>query len=372
MDERVAKYRRAFRYLKRGVFPPNDIDEFTFGRNSVLAGIEAHLGDVAGGSSRHAFIEGAYGRGKSHMLKAIEALALRNGFGVCWVTLDGQNHACNHPTRYLHSFLESLRVPNLPLRGLASLVYFWLKSEKANSLLECANQSDYWLRHPILAVKSGHASLGDMSLLSSRIEARDITYGNGKSWFHTVSHRMQFTAAILRSVGLNGVVYLFDELETVATLLPSIRQRYLSYEFLNLLIDGRKHAHCFFAFAATPDFGRRVEEDKRYHGYYSDQYADGCRFVQKWMEVSVELIQLKQLNKSDITRLCKCLRDYHQEAFSWSAGARLSDAILDSFILETERLSMGSRESVRAWVYLLEIGEQYPDVDLGDALDLGR
>src|ERR1700730_8106769 len=103
MDERVVRLRRIFRHLKRGVFPPESVDAFTVGRERELVEVERRLREVSGGTTRHLFLEGQYGSGKSHVLKAIESIALREGFAVSWVILDGQNHPCNHPTRYFHS-----------------------------------------------------------------------------------------------------------------------------------------------------------------------------------------------------------------------------------------------------------------------------
>lgn len=366
--ERARILRRTFRYLKRGVFPPESIDDFTLGRGAELAAINSRLEDVQGGSSRHVFIEGAYGRGKSHMLKAIEAIALRKGFGVCWVTLDGQNHACNHPTRYLHSLLESLRVPGSAIRGLASLAKYWLRGEKSDQVVAWARQSTSWLSYPIFAYQRNPDAAEESSTFNAWIESRDITHKNGKLWFDMVRQRMQATAALLRAVGLNGIVYLFDELETVATLLSSARQRFLSYAFLNLLIDGRKHPHCFFAFAATPDFGIKLTLDSRYTEHYENEYSDACRFVQKWQGSSVDTMELRRLKRGDVVNLCRRLRGYHEEAFMWSLSGRFSDQFLDVFVSETERLNMGTRDVIRSMVHLLELAEQHPTVDVEDAL----
>lgn len=368
MDERTRKLRRAFRYLKRGVFPPESIDEFTFGRATELAAIEKRLDDVQGGSSRHAFVEGTYGHGKSHALKAIEAIALRKGFAVSWVTLDGQNHAFNHPTRYFHSLLENLRVPGLPTRGLSSLVRYWLRGRESSSIVTWAKETSSWLHYAVLEYQRFLNAREEPYHLDSWIESRDIANKNGKSWFNSISHRIQVTGSLLRAVGFSGVVYLFDELETVATLLWGVRQRYLSYEFLNLLIDGRKHSYCFFAFAATPDFGMKLVSDRIYQEYYASEYADGCRFIQKWHEASVDLMQLRKLNRSDVVNLCKRLRGYHEEAFMWNVNERFSDKFLEGFVNDTERLNMGIRDVIKAFVHLLEIAEQYRCADVEGSL----
>lgn len=116
---------------------------------------------------------------------------------------------------------------------------------------------------------------------------------------------MQATAALLRVAGFSGAVYLFDELQTVSTLLWSIRQRFLSYEFLNMLIDVRKHAHCFFGFATTPHFGMKLAFDRSQREYYSDEYPEACRSTEKSHDESIDLVRLRRVNGMAVLRLCK-------------------------------------------------------------------
>lgn len=364
-EERIRTLRRAIRCLKRGVFPSASIDEFTFGREVELSSIGQQLDAAISGLSRHVFVEGTYGLGKSHMLKAIEAMALRRGFAVAWVTLDGQNHACNHPTRYFHSLLESLRVPDSPTRGLASLVREWLRSEKRDSMISwAASATSSWLSFLVTQHSRNLNTLEDFPYLGALLESRDIARRNGKQWFGTVSERIAAVSGLVRAAGFSGVVYLFDELETVATLLSLITQRLLSYEFLNLLIDGRRHTNCMFAFAATPDFSLRLTMDANETWQYASQYPGGCRFMQKWKEASVDRMQVRQLKPSDVLALCRHLIAIHQQAFNWTADGCFSDGFVESFVSEANRMSMGPRETVKALAHFLEIAEQHREVNI--------
>jgi hypothetical protein len=371
MNQRIRTLRRNFRYLKRGVFPPESIDEFTFGRNTELDAIDRHLKDVFEGSSRYLFLEGPYGCGKSHLLKAVEAIALKTGFAVAWVTLDGQNHALNHPTRYLHSLLENLRVSDAPVRGLSSLLSFWLRGERASQVVNWANNStSWWPAAPILEYQAKLDHVAEVQYLRALIESRDLARKSGRLYFDTVCHRMQATASLLEAAGYRGILYLFDELETVATLLTNVRQRLLSYELLNLLTDRRKHSNCMFVLAATPDFGIKLESDRVIAEYYANRYPEGFRFIQKWRTSSVESLSLSQLRGIDKMSLCQLLRRNHEEAFMWDMAGRFSDELIQAFIRETERLGMGMREVVKAFVHLLEIAEQHRSTDVDGALQV--
>jgi hypothetical protein len=354
------------------VFPPEAIDKFTVGRASELAAVDKRLEEVQQGSSRHLFVEGSYGHGKSHTLKAIESLALRKGFAVSWVVLDGYNHAFNHPTRYFHSFLENLRVPSLHVRGLGALLRYWLRSQQAAAVSSWAKQSQSWLKYSIPHLEQVINGGEVAPYVDGWLESRDISSKSGKNWFETIGYRMQATAGLVRAAGHHGVVYLFDEVETIATLLWGVRQRYLSYEFLNLLVDARKHAHCLFAFAATPDFGTKISGDREDVGNYAFQYPDGCRFIQKWHEGSLDFIRLRKLAGADFIEICKKLRHYHEAGFSWNAKGRLTDRFIERYVDHAQRLSLGTRDVIKAFVHLLEISEQHRDFDVTSSLQSQR
>ncbi len=91
--------RKAFRYLKRGVCPPDKIGFFTVGLSSELAAIGGELKSINSGKTKGAsyFLEAPYGYGKSHLLKVIKSVALEQNFGVTQISHDSYDRAFNHP-----------------------------------------------------------------------------------------------------------------------------------------------------------------------------------------------------------------------------------------------------------------------------------
>src|SRR5262249_29546285 len=152
---------------------------------------------VKQGAARHVFLEGDYGSGKSHFLKAIESIALREGFAVSWVTFDGQNHPCNHPARYFHSLLENLRVSSPPTRGLASLVRQWVCFGNAEALIDFAQGSESWLKYPIIEIHRRPTAIGEAPYLNALLESRTIMFKGAKDAFHLVSERIAETAGLV-------------------------------------------------------------------------------------------------------------------------------------------------------------------------------
>ena len=68
--------------------------------------------------------------------------------------------------------------------------------------------------------------------------------------------------------------------------------------------------------------------------------------------------------------LCKRLRGYHEEGFDWKSDGRFSNKFEERFVNKTQRLNMGIRDIIKSFVHLLEISEQYPNVDVEGALKI--
>jgi hypothetical protein len=369
LDQTSAK--RAVRYLKRGVFPPDAIEHFTAGREKETRNITEALAEVQEGSSKHCFVEANYGFGKSHMLKIAESLALQRGFAVSWVTINGSEHAFNHPTRYLHSLLENLRVPRVLARGLVELCSHWLANSERDNLLNWTSQHAPWeFRRPIdrLRRSGGGDDSGDGDWYLSMLEGRDLQHKSGCNYFPDFYRRLETTVSLCRAVGCSGVLFLFDEIECIATHLNNIRSRLLSYQVLNTLVDGRRFPHSMFLFATTEDLGVQISNDVSYYSGYETTYADGYRFAKKWHAKELQLLPVKAITKGDNGKLLRRLRATHGIAYAWQPEPRIVDAFIDHYIEIAAKSGFSQREIVKWFVDVLEIAHQHPS--FAPSLDL--
>ncbi len=363
--------RQILRYLKRGAFPPFGIDRLTVGREVEISLLQAGLSRAQQGSSTHLFLEGDYGHGKSHMLRYTEAMALAQGFAVTWIVLDGYARAMNHPARYLHSLFENMRVADLPFRGLGCLVDHWLKTDRRDAILQWVDRQAPWeLGYSVNSLSHGASTEWYRDGHVARMEARDIQHRAGRSQHEIAYKRINGVTALCRAAGIQGVVYLFDELETVATLLWNVRSRMLSYEVLNTLTDGRRFSNSMFVFSATPEFGYRVHRDGYEASYYSDEYAAGARFVGKWTRDQLSRRTLHRIDARNNETLFKTLRDLHSTAYSWTAASRVSDKLIHAFCQQCKARAQTERESVRDFTTILETAEQHRSCRIAETLDL--
>ncbi|HEY3853696.1 MAG TPA: BREX system ATP-binding domain-containing protein [Verrucomicrobiae bacterium] len=352
--------RCAIRHLKRGVFPPDEIEHFTAGRDSECKALNIALKEAEQGGNRHFFIEASYGVGKSHMLKLVESLALRNGFAVCWVTTDGYAHAFNHPTRYLHTLLENMRVPGLHRNGFAQACSHWLKNrERDNLLTRVKSQPNNALHWPIIRMSMENGDEGDYKdYYLGNLECRDLQHRNGQAFFDCVYDRIASMNSVCRSVSLKGTVFLFDEVESVATLLVNIRSRLLSYELMNAFTDARRFPNSVFVFATTLDFSVKIHYELNAYELQNYAYPEGNRFAKKWISKGINLLKLEGISQGNNRVLLRNIRTAHETAYEWVATEKISDHFIDRFLKKANDLPQ--REITRSFVTILEISHQHP------------
>ena len=90
-------------------------------------------------------------------------------------------------------------------------------------------------------------------------------------------------------MGVEEELFLFDEVESIATLLSSIRSRLLSYQVLNTFTDARRFPNSLFLFATTLDFGAKIRKESELYDLYTYEYPVGQRFAKKWLAQDLSL-----------------------------------------------------------------------------------
>lgn len=356
----ISHAKQIFRYLKRGVVPPKRIKDLTVGFQEEINLIDAAFKDVRDGAGRYLFIEGKLGGGKSHLLRIAESMAMRQNFAVARVVFDGDIHAFNHPQRYLHTMFENLSVPKLKGKGLSATVCHWLSTDKRQDLLDWARNSVHWdIRNtiPSLGVSNMQGS-PYYELCKKRVDCRDIRFrASGR---YVLQERLSPRAQLCRIVGLNGLLVLFDEVESISILLTNIRSRLISYGILEELTGSRKFRDCLFLFGVTPDFDKKIQDDQGWYDWYLQTYPEGCSFIEKWMNSSYHRMRLKMVSKDENISFCMKLRDLHSLAYSWKTKVTISNSFIQDFIYIHYNRNSTQREIVKSFVDILEICQQNP------------
>jgi len=204
----------------------------------------------------------------------------------------------------------------------------------------------------------------DTSSLKYYMNCCDIQFRGG-AYYYLLYEKLKILSDFCRTIGLSGLVVLFDEVESIVTLLANILSRLRSYEILSKLTNHREFPYCCFFFAISPDFGHRIASwDYKYeYQRYKDYRPKGCGFMDSWVKNGLPLIQIPKINKGHNKELCSRLRGLHEHAYSWPASERVSLDFIESFIDEAEKRSLHQRDIVRSFVNILDVCQQHPSCD---------
>jgi hypothetical protein len=100
------KSRRMIEAFRLGIVPYDCVEEFTFGRDKELKKIVKWLNDP---NESTMFIIGEYGTGKTHLLHYAVGRALYNDFAVAWVEMDPNEAPFHKPKRVYSRLIQNFK-----------------------------------------------------------------------------------------------------------------------------------------------------------------------------------------------------------------------------------------------------------------------
>ncbi len=211
---RVATHadRQVLEAFRLGIVPGAYVDDWTYGRDDELAHLHHWLDDMADGSM---LIEGAYGSGKSHLLKILEHRAAERRYVVSYSHLEAGEESAAFPKRLYRQIARGLQAPGIG--RLDHLLMAAVEKHKGNPMPA----------HPILGPVLERIAVGKM-------RARDwsAVSGEGPSTAAT-GYMPDFTTCAnvycsllsglawlsTEVLGYEGLVLLVDEVETASACL---------------------------------------------------------------------------------------------------------------------------------------------------------
>ena len=343
--------RRFLKTLSDGIPPRDTLTSWlTVGQEELLSQFEEDLKAITDGQFRSLLILGNTGAGKSQLLITLQYSAMSKGFVTAYFSQDLQSKlAFNRPDQIYRRIIETMRFPeatNNAFNSLRQLLDAWVDKSLpklrwtrrsmaiAHRLSEvgllpedvlnihprtrvalvgyimASERQDEDAKLQFLNVLSG-ASISSSELMriarSIELERRGFI-GYTPNVYDTNYYFGQLRSIIfiLRSVGYQGLVVLFDEVTAVIDL-ALIRSRGKAYKVLDSLFFNDHAYHNFYSvFAYMPAFINQLR---------MDQARLGEGFLKKWeiifRERTKEIIPLntehmRQLFERIIQLYCVC------------------------------------------------------------------
>ena len=221
---------RMIEAFRLGIVPHQDVESFTFGRETQVNTIEEALGGLSRGHGDVFMFEGEYGTGKTHILEYIHHRALARGMATSLVQFDPREVTPHRPKRVYREIVHNLRyIQDDREHGFRDML------RKATEL----DLRDHVFLGPVLS-KLGRtdAAHGQSEVLWQWIEGEStkeyatelkspyrVKGGQRIPALYDFSTAADFYCNIIsglsyvaRQLGLRGLVLLIDEAETVTHL----------------------------------------------------------------------------------------------------------------------------------------------------------
>ena len=201
------KYRRMVEAFKLGIVPDEAVHEFTFGRSTEVESIRAWLNDP---DRSVLLLVGGYGSGKTHLLEYTSWMALSDGYACAMVELDANEAPLHGPKRVYRRLLQNFRYKNTEGRILGFRDFIG----------ELSSQNSPLYNHKFLGGPLRQARTSGISeAMWNWIEGHE-SWMTPRLFDHTTCANLYcylFSALSqgAKSIGLNGLLLLFDEAETL-------------------------------------------------------------------------------------------------------------------------------------------------------------
>lgn len=217
--------------LRMGLFPDNNIEDFTFGRKREKDFIQNWLHNSNEGSL---IMTGVYGVGKTHFLEYINNIALKDNWAVSFLEFDSNSLPLNKPKLLYEEIIRSFKYKNGDFRDFMNEVakssdYILMKEHTHLSTMIKRIRDD---RDADFCWEWIYGKLNHSGTLASLPPI--YTYSTAANIFCYILSGIGYAAKEV--LGLNGFIIFFDEAENIDPYWYSSYQRVKGWNFLEGLI----------------------------------------------------------------------------------------------------------------------------------------
>lgn len=348
--------RAAVRRLRSGIVPVWEIERLSVAYTSVKRNTNAGLCALRDRSvSKPLFVRGEWGAGKTHLLTHIRAAALLAGIASAKVDLNARSAALNYPQRFYPVIAKTLRAGDDI--GLKAILTFALRDRAKRTYLQRGH--DFLdLQWPISCLlqdidEGGFSDLSDhwawTVLLGGDICSSDYAYRRRQT-----TDRLGALGQVMRSIGLGGLVLLFDEAETIDQLW-NIRSRLSAYDVLGRLCQ-MTCAWCVFG--VTERFDKTIQSDLSRGILDSGSVSENAKwFLQSWNTDRFSETRPPAMDLRTAKQLAHAVENLYETGYAPPANG-VADHCLEEWSRNPAR---NPRRLIRLLVHRFDLARGMPD-----------
>jgi len=336
--------------LRRGVPAPHRVSAYSVGRESLVGTVRGDLDYVGEGNSRVRFLNGDYGRGKTHSLHLLKENAFDSDFVVSQVTLSPNDCPLHDFMRVYREVMRGIRTRESPASpAVESILGRWLEAMRGRPREQVREivytelppgikgvLAAYYDARNIIRPDAAKRNLIVKYLYGDRLSARELRSIQLTRRIDEASALIMLAqiAHLVRYIGYRGICILFDEAESAHSFAYYRHRDQAVLNLRRIAQETKRYPHCYFLYATTPSFF------DSYPGY-ADVVGD------------LEVLELELLDRNQRLRLCDRIADIYQVAYNWSAPLEVANVLEQ---VESLKQSQGAEigDLVRAVVSALD------------------
>ncbi|MFY3791454.1 BREX system ATP-binding protein BrxD [Ureibacillus sp. MALMAid1270] len=383
--------------LRNGTVPAEGTEKIAVGIDKELEQIESQINEVHSGRTDFKFVIGDYGSGKTFFSTAVRELAFDKNFVVSSVVISQE--APLHKFEVLYKkIMDGMRVKdNKNVPAFTFILEEWLLSiedkvieltgldpdeDRESFNAGMTKQIDHELQ--VIGAIAASFSSAVRSFYNAKYEGNSALSQAAVAWLKgdkvpreykselkvtgevNRENAFQFFRALLhmiKATGYNGLLILFDEVETVQKLMTK-QMRDNAYENLRLFIDeadSNGFPNCYFLYTGTTELMESERGIKSLEPLHQRLKVDRD---EQYRNLRQPVIFLDSFNKEKLLSVARKVRDIHADVFNWDAQSKVSDAFLGNLVNEMTtgfggEIAIKPRGFLRTLVDILDKSEMY-------------
>ncbi len=385
--------------LRMGVIPEGSVSKFIVSRESEQKEVEDYLKGIASGESRVKFIRGAYGTGKTFMLKYLTEVALENNFIVANVPIHSGFGFAKFDGVYTN-MMTNMVVGKVDKSGnregstsFESIFDKWIHELKAGGDLNVATQNIYKVIKELGDYNSSFASVllvyiralinHDYELSST---AASWIKGDKNMPFHLKKklnvkgsvdneNALDIFKGFVRMVhllGYSGLIVAFDEAEIMMQ--QRVDTRLKAYSNIRQLIDsagGGEFNNAGFIFAGTNEFFDDEEKGLKSYQAIHQRIGETIKSKKHLDNVRQPVLTIEAFTKEDFTSLSKKVLEVHEEKYDYTFDGSIEHLVNLTMLECTKQLHgehLTTRVYLKKYIELLDLMQDNPDLPIFRAM----
>lgn len=386
---------RILNALRMGVIPEGRVDDFCVSREAEQVELKAYMEAIAEGDSRVKFIRGAYGSGKSFLLKCLMQNALEHNFIVADVPIHSGFGFAKFDGVYTN-MMANMKVKSESGSNTSFEMIFdsWLKELKSGSDKGSATQNIYKVIKELGDYNNSFANvllIYIRAIINKDFEKSSIAASwikGDKNMPYQLKRQLNVKGSIdnenaldifkgfakmVHLLGYSGLIIAFDEAEIIMQQRSDTRLK--AYSNIRALMDsagGGEFTNVGFIFAGTDELFENEEKGFKSYGAIAQRIGETVRGKSGLNNVKQPILTIEHFTKVDYKKLTEKVIVIHEQEYKYQYEGDV-DHLVNLTMLECTKLLDGKHLTTRVYlkkfIELLDLMQDNPDLPIFRALN---